>query len=110
MCILRYFIYLTTFLIFLAGAPAIGGHVEGRETNVVLLDCESEKENIPPHIKVKAYSKNTSSAHVPAISQNKSCAQILHELLTHGFTLQQYENGGQWDFMLIRFDESKQEK
>lgn len=91
-------------------APVFGEHYEGRETNVVLLDCEADREGRSDLIEVAAYSQNATSSHIPLISKGKPCSQVLHELLTHGFTIEKYEHAGEWDFLLLRVDEHRNEK
>ena len=103
--------YILIFAVLLSTilTPALASHFEGRETNVIMLDCDTDTEHMPPLIKIIAYSKNTTRAHIPIITKDKPCAQALHELLTAGFTIQKYDNAGKWDFLLIRIDESKEE-
>lgn len=114
---------LTCSLLVVLGTPgAFAGHVEGIERNVVIIECyvpmrqvektlKGEKYTTteptkPPSIRVKALSFNATSAPIPTVSANNSCAQALHEYLTAGFDLVRGVSLGRHVYMLTREDAS----
>jgi hypothetical protein len=114
---------LTYSLLIVLGTPgAFAGHAEGTEVNVVVIECYVPVKQVektfkgekyitteptkPPSVRVKALSFNATSAPIPTVSSNNSCAQALHEYLTAGFDLVRDVSLGQYVYMLTREDVS----
>ena len=114
---------LTCSVLLVLGTPgAFAGHAEGIEINVVVIECyvpvkqvektfKGEKYTTtepskPPTVRVKALSFNATSAPIPTVSSNNSCAQALHEYLTAGFDLVRDVSLGRFVYMLTREDAS----
>lgn len=101
--------YLTIMVLAVAiclwPVASIGGHVEGQETNVVVLVCVIDDH--PPHrIHVRSLSINATQKPMPTISTKTSCAQALHELMTAGFEIAKSDMEHYFVFVLTRIDES----
>ena len=86
-------------------ATIMGGHFEGKETNVVVLVCVIDDH--PPHrIHVRSLSINATQKPMPTISTKTSCAQALHELMTAGFEIAESDMRLYFVFVLTRIDQS----
>lgn len=115
--------FLTYSLVVMMVVPnALAGHLEGIEKNVVIIECyvpthrvektfKDERYTVrepvkPPTIRVKALSFNATSAPIPTVSSNNSCAQALHEYLTAGFDLVRGVSLGPYVYLLTREDDT----
>ena len=98
---------LLVTIVGLCPSVTMAKHVEGQETNVVVLACFIDSE-APYRIDVVSSSVNTTSNPIPNITRHHSCAQTLHELMTSGFEIieSSLENLT-FVFVLTRQDESK---
>lgn len=87
---------------------SMGGHIEGMETNVVMIACLIE-EDAPYRIDVVASSVNMTKNPIPIVSRKNSCAQALHELMTSGFEITESSlEELTFVFVLTRQDQSKE--
>ena len=66
---------------------SLAGHVEGEESNVVMITCVIDTDRKPLNLYVEAISANTTTRSVPLIRVGEPCAQALHEFLTAGFEI-----------------------
>lgn len=94
--------------VFLFPVVSMSAHVEGQETNVVVMVCLIHKD-APHRIHVRATSVNVTQNPIPMVSTRDTCAQALHELITSGFEIKESSlENLQFVFVLMRQDRSKQ--
>ena len=114
---------LASVLVLLATPGVFAGHFEGEETNVVIIECYVPMKRVqktfkgqkyqtyepekPAEIRVRAISFNATTAPIPTVTTNNTCAQALHEYLTAGFELVRDVSLGEHVYMLTRRDKSK---
>ena len=100
---------LTALSTLVFPATSMGAHVEGKETNVVMMACQINRD-APYRIDVVSSSVNATLNPIPTISRNHSCSQTLHELLTSGFQITEANLENLiFVFVLTRVDSSTQE-
>jgi hypothetical protein len=87
-------------------AVSIADHVEGKQTNVVILVCVID-DHAPYRIHVRSLSMNTTQAKMPVVSTKTSCAQALHEFLTEGFEIVDSNLENYFKFVLTRVDKCR---